>query len=122
MAVGDSLQVAAAALGNGIAAKGAAMTASQSDGGTGEKPGAASQAQARAVTALILTFNEEKNIARTLVGLDWVDHILVVDSGSTDATLAILKRTPGVEVLGRPFDCFENQRNFGLERIRTPGF
>ena len=120
MAVGDSLQVAAATHGNGIAAKGAAMTATQSDGGAEEKPWAARQAQARAVTALILTFNEEKNIARTLAGLDWVDHILVVDSGSTDATLAILKRTPGVEVLGRPFDSFANQRNFGLERIRTP--
>ena len=44
----------------------------------------------RAVTALILTFNEESNIARTLAGLAWVDRILVVDSGSTDATLALL--------------------------------
>jgi len=72
------------------------------------------------VTALILTFNEESNIARTLAGLHWVDRILVVDSGSTDATLAILQGTPGVEVVGRRFDSFENQRNFGLARISTP--
>ena len=74
----------------------------------------------RAVTALILTFNEENNIARTLAGLEWVDRILVVDSGSTDATLAILHATAGVEVVGRRFDNFENQRNFGLARISTP--
>lgn len=74
----------------------------------------------RSVTALILTFNEENNIARTLAGLHWVDRILVVDSGSTDATLAILRSTPGVEVVGRRFDNFENQRNFGLQRISTP--
>jgi glycosyltransferase involved in cell wall biosynthesis len=74
----------------------------------------------RAVTALILTFNEESNIARALAGLDWVDHILVVDSGSTDATLAILQGNPRVEVVGRRFDNFENQRNFGLARIGTP--
>ena len=74
----------------------------------------------RAVTALILTFNEENNIARTLAGLEWVDRILVVDSGSTDATLAILRDTPGVEVIGRRFDNFENQWNFGLAQIATP--
>lgn len=73
-----------------------------------------------AVTALILTFNEESNIARTLAGLAWVDRILVVDSGSTDATLALLQATPGVEILGRRFDNFESQRNFGLARISTP--
>ena len=100
MAVWDSIQVAGAN----------AETASC----------ASNSAEQWAVTALILTFNEESNIARTLVGLDWVDHILVVDSGSTDGTLAILQRTPGVEVVGRPFDSFENQRNFGLARIRTP--
>lgn len=82
--------------------------------------GAINPNEQRAVTALILTFNEEINIARTLAGLDWVDQILVVDSGSTDATLAILQGTPGVEVIGRRFDNFENQWNFGLEQITTP--
>ncbi len=84
------------------------------------QPWAAPPIDERAVTALILTYNEESNIARTLAGLHWVDHILVVDSGSTDATLAILQATPGVEVVGRRFDTFENQRNFGLARIATP--
>jgi len=71
------------------------------------------------LTALILTGNEEANIARTLEALTWVPRILVVDSGSTDATLAILARHPSVEVMQRPFDSFADQCNFGLRHIRS---
>ncbi len=124
MAIGDSLERAIAPAAASSAAfpaspsqlQAGGLAAGQSDPASGEckrpAPGA--------VTALILTFNEECNIARTLAGLAWVDHILVVDSGSTDATLAIVQGAPGVEVVNRPFDSFENQRNFGLARIRTP--
>ena len=41
------------------------------------------------VTAAIITKNEENNIERCLKSLDWVDEILVLDSGSTDKTLEI---------------------------------
>ncbi len=71
------------------------------------------------LTALILTGDEEANIARTLDGLDWVPRILVVDSGSTDATLAILARYPRVEIIHRPFDSFAAQCNFGLGMIQS---
>lgn len=69
------------------------------------------------LTALILTGNEEANIARTLHGLRWVPNILVIDSGSTDATLSILAGQAGVEVIHRPFDSFADQCNFGLRHI-----
>jgi glycosyltransferase involved in cell wall biosynthesis len=72
------------------------------------------------LTALILTYNEESNIARTLTSLDWVPRILVIDSGSTDGTLAILAAHPSVEVMQRSFDSFADQCNFGLDRITTP--
>jgi glycosyltransferase involved in cell wall biosynthesis len=71
------------------------------------------------LTALILTGNEEANIARTLDGLRWVPKILVLDSGSTDATLSILTHRAGVEVIHRPFDSFADQCNFGLRHIRS---
>jgi glycosyltransferase involved in cell wall biosynthesis len=71
------------------------------------------------LTALILTGNEEANIARTLYGLRWVPNILVIDSGSTDATLTILAGHVGVEVIHRPFDSFADQCNFGLRHIGT---
>jgi glycosyltransferase involved in cell wall biosynthesis len=65
------------------------------------------------VSVLILTYNEAKNLPRCLAALSWCDDILVVDSGSTDDTVAIA-RAAGARVLTRPFDNFANQRNFGL--------
>jgi glycosyltransferase involved in cell wall biosynthesis len=44
------------------------------------------------VTATIITKNEEANIERCLKSLDWVDEIVILDSGSTDRTLEICSR------------------------------
>ena len=66
------------------------------------------------VSALILTCNEERNIAACLGSLAGIDDIVVVDSGSTDCTCS-LARAHGARILTRPFDNFANQRNFGLE-------
>ena len=41
------------------------------------------------ISVAIITFNEETNIRRTLDSVKWVDEIVVVDSGSTDRTVAI---------------------------------
>lgn len=69
------------------------------------------------LTPLILTWNEEANIARTLAGLAWARRIVVVDSGSTDRTLALLTADPRVEVVHRPFDSHARQWNAGLAHI-----
>lgn len=71
------------------------------------------------VTPLILTFNEEHNIGRSLEGLRWAERIVVIDSGSTDSTLKLLAAVPQVEVVHRSFDSFADQCNFGLGLIRT---
>jgi glycosyltransferase involved in cell wall biosynthesis len=71
------------------------------------------------ITPLILTYNEEQNIARCLGRLRWARQVLVIDSGSTDTTLQICGEFPNVCVLHRPFDSFAGQCNFGLESIRT---
>lgn len=71
------------------------------------------------VTPLILTYNEEPNIGRTLAGLSWARRIVVIDSGSTDRTLEILSGMPQVEVVIRPFDSFAAQANVGLGLIPT---
>ncbi|OAM87878.1 glycosyltransferase family 2 protein [Termitidicoccus mucosus] len=71
------------------------------------------------ITPLILTWNEEPNLRRCLERLRWATRIVVVDSGSTDGTLAIAAEFPQVEVVKRGFDSFAGQCNFGLEQIRT---
>ena len=71
------------------------------------------------LTVMILTFNEEPNIARTLDAIKWAGRILIVDSGSTDATLDIVARYPQARVVTRKFDSFAEQCNFGLTEIRT---
>ena len=71
-----------------------------------------------AVTATIITLNEEANIGRCLESLNWVDDIVVVDSGSGDATLDIC----------RTFDCriytidwrgFGATKQYALEQAAT---
>jgi len=67
------------------------------------------------VSILILTYNEAANLPACLAALTWCDDILVVDSGSTDDTVAIA-RAHGARILNRPFDDFAGQRNFGLDQ------
>lgn len=66
------------------------------------------------ISALILTLNEELNLPACLDSIRWCDDILVVDSFSSDKTSEIAK-SRGAVVVQRRFDCFANQRNFGLE-------
>jgi glycosyltransferase involved in cell wall biosynthesis len=71
------------------------------------------------ITPVIITFNEEPNIRRCLEGLGWAEQILVVDSGSSDATLEICREFPHVRVLHRPFDSFARQCNYALSHVTT---
>lgn len=69
------------------------------------------------ISVLILTLNEEANLLRCLESLKWWDDIVVLDSFSTDKTVAIA-RQHGVQVVQRKFDNYAAQRNFGLHEIR----
>lgn len=66
------------------------------------------------IEVLILTWNEEANLARTLDALQAFPKVVVLDSGSTDATQAIAARYPNVRICSRPFDRHADQWNFGL--------
>ena len=71
------------------------------------------------ITPLIITFDEAPNIGRVLEKLTWAQRIVVIDSGSTDGTLNILKGYPQVSVINRPFVEFAGQCNFGLTQVST---
>jgi glycosyltransferase involved in cell wall biosynthesis len=71
------------------------------------------------ITPLILTYNEQDNIGRALQRLLWAPRVVIIDSGSTDDTLEIVRAFHNVEVLTRAFDSHVTQWNFGLDQIRT---
>src|ERR1700677_4006163 len=68
---------------------------------------------------MILTLNEEANIGRTLTKLRWARRILIIDSGSTDRTLQIVRQFSQAEVIRRDFDTAAAQCNFGLSHIES---
>jgi glycosyltransferase involved in cell wall biosynthesis len=68
-----------------------------------------------AITPVVITFNEAPNIERTLERLRWARRVVMVDSGSTDATLELAKRFANVDVVYRKFDSFAGQCNWALD-------
>lgn len=71
------------------------------------------------LAALVITYNEELNIFRTLSAIQWIPEVLIVDSGSSDRTLEIISQFTNTRVIYREFDSFANQCNFGLEQLCT---
>ena len=72
------------------------------------------------ITPLIITYNEATNIRRTIGKLLWARRIVVVDSGSTDETIDILRTFSQVEVINHSFVDFASQCNFGISHVLTP--
>ena len=70
------------------------------------------------LTAIILTFNEERALPECLASLDWADETLVFDSGSSDRTCEIA-REYGSRVLQRRFDNYAAQRNAALAETQA---
>ena len=65
------------------------------------------------ISVLILTKNEEQDLPGALASIAWSDDIHVLDSHSTDATVAIAEAA-GAHVTRRAFDNYAAHRNFGL--------
>ena len=69
------------------------------------------------ISVLILTLDEEINIAGCLESVAWSDDVVVLDSFSKDRTVAIAEGR-GARVVQRAFDNYASQRNFGLKEIQ----
>src|SRR5260370_29851946 len=67
------------------------------------------------ISATIITFNEERNIARAIESLRCCDEIIVVDSGSNDRTIELATNL-GARVVDSPFSGYASQKNFASEQ------
>lgn len=72
-----------------------------------------------AISAVILTKNEEEMLPGCLRSLKWVDEIIVADSFSTDRTREIAEAA-GARFLQHPFENFSSQFNWGIEQAVGP--
>lgn len=72
------------------------------------------------ISAVIITLNEERNIARCLTSLqDVADEIIIVDSGSTDQTAQICA-AHGVQWVTQPWLGYGAQKNFATDLAKGP--
>jgi (heptosyl)LPS beta-1,4-glucosyltransferase len=67
------------------------------------------------ISATIITCNEEENIADCLVSLNFVNEIIVVDSGSTDQTEEICRSNPKVKFFHHNWEGYGKQKNIAAE-------
>jgi glycosyltransferase involved in cell wall biosynthesis len=70
-----------------------------------------------ALSAVVITYNNQDSIADTLRAIAWCDEILVVDAGSIDRTTDICRQF-GCRVIQRSFDGFGRQKNFAVTAAR----
>ncbi len=63
------------------------------------------------ISAAIIAFNEERNIARAIESLRCCDEVVVVDSGSSDRTVE-LAQTHGARVIQSHWRGYAAQKNF----------
>ncbi|MFH0948844.1 MAG: glycosyltransferase family 2 protein [Elusimicrobiota bacterium] len=70
------------------------------------------------ISVSIIAYNEEKNIKRCLESVGWADEILMVDSGSTDATVEIAKKF-GAKVFVKEWEGYGAQKNFAIDKARN---
>ena len=70
------------------------------------------------VAAIVITKNEERNIAACLACLAWVDERIVVDASSTDRTVEIAEAA-GARVFIRAWPGYGPQKNFGIEQTQA---
>ncbi|OGF47171.1 MAG: hypothetical protein A2231_09450 [Candidatus Firestonebacteria bacterium RIFOXYA2_FULL_40_8] len=70
------------------------------------------------ISAVIITKNEEANIADCLQTLDFVNEIIIVDSDSNDKTVHIAGGYTK-KIFNRKWDGYASQKNFGISKAKN---
>ncbi|MEW6075713.1 MAG: glycosyltransferase family 2 protein [Candidatus Omnitrophota bacterium] len=71
-----------------------------------------------AVSAVILTKNEEKSVRRALESVRWADEIIIVDDESTDATLEICREYTD-KIFVKKLADFSEQREYAISKASS---
>jgi len=71
------------------------------------------------LTVLVTTLDEAANIGACLESVAWAADRLVVDSGSTDGTVAIAERL-GARVVTHEYESAARQKNWALDLVQHP--
>ncbi len=71
------------------------------------------------LTVIVPTFNEEENLQECLESVSWADEIMVVDSGSTDATLEIARQFTD-RILVHEYINSATQKNWAIPQATHP--
>ena len=68
------------------------------------------------LVSVILTKDEAHNVVDCVESVSWCDEVVVFDSFSTDATVALAKQA-GARVIQNPFQNFAQQHNDALDAV-----
>lgn len=70
------------------------------------------------VSAVLITRNAERLLGQVLDALRWCDELVVVDSGSSDATIQIATAR-GAKVIAHDFEGYGPQKGFAVRQARN---
>ena len=68
------------------------------------------------LSIVIIAYNEENRIRKTLESAKWCDEIIVVDSGSTDKTVDICREYSNCKIYFQSFLGYGLQKKFAVEK------
>jgi glycosyltransferase involved in cell wall biosynthesis len=67
------------------------------------------------VSAVIITYNEERNLLPAIESVSFCSEVVVIDSGSTDRTREIAAGAGARVIVNAPWPGFSVQRNFAID-------
>jgi Glycosyl transferase family 2 len=70
------------------------------------------------VSAIVTTYNEERNLGACIESLLWCDEILLVDSFSTDRTAEVARRYDHVTFVQRTYYGSASQKNWAMDQVK----
>jgi len=70
------------------------------------------------LSVIVITLNEERNIAECLQSVQWADEIILVDSESSDNTVEIAKNYTS-KIFIRKWDGYSSTKNFALQQCKN---